>query len=99
MERKNIEIGKDLYGKIKKYSEENDFTTSRVIEEAFYLLQPYQKPPLGIMPKCVWKSIRDKELNEAINRYHDAGLPIPIEWIEEYNEYVKKQEVKEANDL
>lgn len=49
-----------------------------------------KKPPLGIMPKNIWESIRFNELQMAINRYLDDQLPIPLEWIEEYNEFVKK---------
>jgi hypothetical protein len=47
------------------------------------------KPPIGIMPKYIWESKRRNELGDAINRYLEAALPVPSEWIEEYNELIK----------
>jgi hypothetical protein len=49
-----------------------------------------KKPPLGITPKHIWEAIRFEELQMAINRYLLAQLPIPTEWIEEYNDFTKK---------
>jgi len=47
--------------------------------------QPYEKPPIGIMPENTWKKLRIKELKLAIQRYVDAGLQIPTEWVDEFN--------------
>lgn len=44
------------------------------------------KPPLGLTPKSVWDTHRLIEIKEAIKRYIEVNKPIPIEWIEEYNE-------------
>lgn len=49
-----------------------------------------EKPPIGLTPKWVWKKERLKEVRDAIARYYDAGLVIPVEWIIEYNELVAK---------
>lgn len=53
-----------------------------------------KRPPLGIMPKEIYykrvEQQRFLELCSAISRYYNAGLPIRIEWIEEYNELVIK---------
>lgn len=46
-----------------------------------------KKPPIGIMPKNVWESIRYNDLIAAIKRYLDANLPMPIEWLNEYNDF------------
>ena len=46
------------------------------------------KPPLGIKPKFIHDEQRREELKQAINRYFEANKPIPMEWIEEYNELV-----------
>jgi hypothetical protein len=46
------------------------------------------KPPLGIMPRHIWNMKRIENLNDAINRYYEFGLKIPIEWIEEYNDLI-----------
>lgn len=47
------------------------------------------KPPLGIVPKFIWKEQRLMKLREAIDRYLDANQRVPIEWIEEYNELLE----------
>lgn len=48
-----------------------------------------QKPPLGLKPKLVHDEQRLFEVSGAIGRYFIAGLPIPVEWVEEYNQLVK----------
>ena len=40
-------------------------------------------PPVGIMPKWRWDQIRAENLCEAINRYNQAGYPVPKEWVDE----------------
>ena len=47
------------------------------------------KPPLGIIPKNIWKQQRMEDIREAVDRYLDANLRVPIEWIEEYNELLE----------
>ena len=47
------------------------------------------KPPLGIVPKFIWKEQRLMKLREAIDRYLDANKRVPIECIEEYNELLE----------
>ncbi|WP_312107590.1 hypothetical protein [Lachnoclostridium sp.] len=44
------------------------------------------KPPLGIKPKWLHNQIRLNDIIKAIRRYINAGLEIPIEWVEEYND-------------
>ena len=44
------------------------------------------KPPLGVMPRKTWYRQRQKDLADAMFRYLEAGMKIPAEWIEEYNE-------------
>lgn len=44
-----------------------------------------QRPPLGLMPHSVFLLRRLEEIFEAIERYHQANMQIPIEWITEYN--------------
>lgn len=51
---------------------------------------PYRKPPLGIINKEFWEIQRLQELMQAISRYYNDVRTIPIEWIEEYNELIKK---------
>jgi hypothetical protein len=50
------------------------------------------KPPLGITPKYIHDQERSNDLVEAIQRYLSAGREIPLEWIEEFNEFFKKVE-------
>jgi hypothetical protein len=49
-----------------------------------------KRPPLGLIPRFVFESQRVNMIIEAIYRYIEAESPIPIEWIEEYNELIKK---------
>ena len=54
------------------------------------------KPPLGVMPRERWERSRQKDLTDAMFRYLEAGMKIPAEWIEEYNEISDRlKEVKE----
>lgn len=46
--------------------------------------------PIGIEPKRIHRTKRLIELSKAIERYIKAGLGIPEEWIEEYNELNEK---------
>lgn len=48
------------------------------------------KPPLGIPPRWFHDSNRLDELKAVIVRYVNAECEINQEWIEEYNELVKK---------
>jgi len=62
-----------------------------------------QKPPIGIMPKKMWDTIRIECLANAINRYSEAKVPVPYEWAEEYmllvNRYSKKSELDGQEDI
>lgn len=48
------------------------------------------KPPLGIMPRAIWIKTRLDSIEDAINRIFKEvyTYPIPMEWIEEYNELI-----------
>jgi hypothetical protein len=48
-----------------------------------------EKPPLGLIPKNFHNEKRLNEVREAIIRYCNAELKIPLEWIQEYNELIK----------
>ena len=48
-----------------------------------------EKPPIGLKPKFIRNLERFREVQEAIARYYNAEVPIPIDWIEEYNELIK----------
>lgn len=45
------------------------------------------KSPIGIKPRKLANEERFKKIRETMARYLDKNLPIPIEWVEEYNEY------------
>lgn len=49
-----------------------------------------KKPPIGVMPRWAHELQRIEDLGEAIQRYAKANIHIPFEWINEYNERVKK---------
>lgn len=50
-----------------------------------------ERPSLSIMPRYLWEEQRFEDVRDAIlNRIRTGGHPIPPEWIEEYNELIKK---------
>jgi len=55
-----------------------------------YLLEQerkhYNKPPIGLMLQSYWEKRRRQDIIDAVNRYTDARMEIPIEWIAEYNQ-------------
>ena len=44
------------------------------------------KPPLGLMPKCIWLENRRYAIEEAVIRYTDANMDIPEEWLAELSD-------------
>lgn len=60
------------------------------------------KPPLGITPRKILDAERLVEITGGIQRYIEAGVPIPISWMEELNEItarmkqrsIKREEAK-----
>jgi hypothetical protein len=54
------------------------------------------KPPLGIMPRKMWDEIRQRDIEDAIERYKAVDKPIPVEWAREYIELVRRYERKES---
>jgi len=50
-----------------------------------------EKPPIGLIPYSIWKDKRFNDVSAAIARYYNFNLPIPPEWIEEFNVLVLKK--------
>lgn len=50
-----------------------------------------EKPPLGLMPKDIHDMQRRADIIAAVVRYANAGMKIPMEWIEEYNALVRSR--------
>lgn len=48
-----------------------------------------RKPPIGIAPKYIRDLQRHQEVADAILRYVAADEPIPAEWVDEFNDYIK----------
>ena len=46
-----------------------------------------QKPPLGLMPHSVFLLRRLEEIFQAIERYYEASMQIPIEWIDRVDSF------------
>lgn len=47
------------------------------------------KPSIGLMPKSTHDCQRLSAIKEAFGRYTEALEPIPVEWVQEYNELIK----------
>lgn len=43
----------------------------------------FKKPPLGLEPRWIHDSHRVKEILDAMERYTNANMSIPIVWLEE----------------
>ena len=54
-------------------------------------LKEMMKPPIGLKPKWLHNEQRLNTVKTAMIRYFNTGLKLPIIWIEEYNELIKKQ--------
>ena len=54
------------------------------------------KPPLGLTPRWIRDMERFEEIISAMKRYSEAGMPIPIEWIEEVDELYDRTVVFET---
>lgn len=61
---------------------------NKILQGGNFMERPVN-PPLGIIPKNLWKKQRLKELRDVIVRYLEANQRVPIEWIEEYNELLE----------
>ena len=65
----------------------------RAREEFFHQDLP-KKPPLGVKPRWLHEEQRLQDLGGAIFRYLSDKMPIQIDWVEEYNEILKRMEEK-----
>ena len=60
----------------------------KILQGGNFMERPVN-PPLGIIPKNLWKKQRLRELRDVIDKYLEANQRVPIEWIEEYNELLE----------
>lgn len=96
-EKLEINISEDMkerYKTIMEWFEKNYIDTEKVdgphIEFGIFKVPLHVKPPLGIEPRFILRDKRIKEIREAINRYTESNIQIPITWIEEYNQLIKE---------
>ena len=50
----------------------------------------YTKPPIGVKPRWLHDSERLKDILDAIERYTNADLPIPKDWVIELRDLFSK---------
>jgi hypothetical protein len=67
-----------------------DWCPLRTKQEDTNDMYPKPKLPLGLMPRTLWLDAREQEVGMAIQRYLDEGFEIPLPWVEEYNDLVKR---------
>lgn len=48
------------------------------------------KPPIGLIPERFHKEERVVEVAEAIIRYLENYIEVPVIWIDEYNKLIKE---------
>lgn len=56
-----------------------------------------KKPPLGLMNEKLHAEQRYLSVCSAISRYYNAGLKIPIEWVEEHNKLIERLSDETSN--
>lgn len=49
-----------------------------------------ERPPIGLKPKWLWEQERCGDIFDAMERYSESKLAIPVEWVEELRESVFK---------
>lgn len=54
-------------------------------------LKEQVKPPLGPPPRHLHEEQRMQRISDAIARYSEVYKPIPVEWVEEYNELATRR--------
>lgn len=70
------ELNRLAYSGRRPKSRYNDWYQEQSTEKA-------QKPPLGLRPRFIVAEHRVREIDEAIQRYAEAGWDIPAAWVEE----------------
>lgn len=50
------------------------------------LAQRTEKPPMALKPRGAWIEARKIEILQAIRRYSDRGMAVPVDWIDELAE-------------
>lgn len=48
--------------------------------------EPIKLNPIGLEPKEIWLKTRKKDILEAIDRYVEANISVPAQWIKELRE-------------
>lgn len=49
-----------------------------------------RKPPLGLKPRNIFEEERIHEIFQAMMRYRQSHQEIPEEWIEEFNDLMRR---------
>lgn len=53
-----------------------------------------KNPPIGLRPSAIWydqvSALRADEITQAIVRYFQVRKEVPEEWLEEYNNIIKR---------
>ena len=57
----------------------------------------HTKPPLGLVPRFIRDEARVAEILKAVARYNEVGKPVPVEWLNELNEKIRKEQPGEAS--
>lgn len=57
------------------------------------------RPPVGVIPREVHRRKRFNNLHRAMAEYHEAGIPVPQEWIAEYVDLMYELAPKVVQDM
>lgn len=56
--------------------------------------QIFIKPPIGILPRVIHEGKRIEDIKNTISKFQAENKKVRVEWIEEYNELIARQEKK-----
>jgi hypothetical protein len=74
----------EFVGFVKSKNKEGEYDIQVIMDQYKLDHAPKCQSPLGIIPEWLWKEQRYHELNKAIERYMEAKLSVPYEWLIEH---------------
>lgn len=78
------------------FAREEDYFVANEAEEYVFIfgkLRPVTEgviPALGLRPRVIAIEHRIQELTEAMGRFMEKRMPLPLEWLEEYTDLIEQ---------
>jgi len=87
-----VNIGNDVGFNTKGNEMEQpiDYTNRNNVTPGTDVIDDARKPPIGVPDRYIVDHDRFIDLCIGISNYYNDGVPIPIKWVEEWNELCSK---------